>query len=408
MKKTFRTANYLALGAFLLTLAPLASCSNEEAVEPAPEVTPARPLAPGEETIVEISIPGLTDSATRATVDASDTEATINSLYFFAFPTTGSSGELVAVNLKEKTPGSVGTSSYGTGYSVTMKAGKYNVYVVANLNNYLTEAISTSTPKATLDALVLNFSNLKNDKGIKSNDIPMACKPGNIKYQVGDSGSPAEVVGDEFELSSSNTKLYADLTMLCAKVRYTILFDLTDYSSDVHYATGVTFTSKQASNVQKEAGWIADATSSIEEAFDIPFGDKIYPDSDTDLYKYIKDPNNENTTGIDKQNTPPADLANFANGVTLTDNEDTKKRAWQGTIYIPENATDTEASQTTFTFTANPDGNFKGGAFKGKFERGNFYDFVAKITQAKVEFSDVNVYVKVNPWTYKPQEIAEW
>lgn len=384
MKKTLRSAKYLAFGICFLALAPLASCSSDEDAPAQPEVTPARVLSPGEETMVQIVIPGI-DNLTRATVDASTSEATISSLFFYAYPVEGSTGEFVGKDLKDES-GTVGTSTYGTAYSVTMKAGKYRVYVVANLNTYGANLTASSDENA-LKAVVLKFNDLTTNKGILSNAIPMACLNTAIKKSQTET-----VTSGEFELNSTGQSIYADLTMLCAKVRYTVLFDLESYSEDVHYAKGVTFTKAEASNVKKQGGWIAAAGTDVQNAFAVNFDPKAYPT--TTLQAYLN---------IGSQDTPPADLGT----ASWTDTEDDQQRAWQGTIYIPENAVDDASTQTTFTFTPG-DGNFIGGTIKGKFERGNYYDFVAKITKAKVEFSDVNVYVKVKPWEYQPSEVQGW
>lgn len=378
-----KSTKFWALGAALVALAPLASCSNDEAVNVPEE--PARELAPGEMTAIQLFIPGFNDIATRAddkTANLETGEKTVDDIWFFAYAAS-STAETKIVDLKTieaDKKGTVGSPDYGNPYTINMKAGDYHVYVVANVKDYSSKTLSASTSEQDLEELLLNFSTLGTNQGIVSTKLPMAAEKTDITEADG---------SGVWKLTQAGQSLHADMTLLCAKVRYTILFNLDDFSSAVHYADNADFSEAKVSNVLKQAGWIANATSTEKEnEFSIKFDKRTYPTTDTDW------------TGIADATTPPADLQG-----TWTESSDLHKRAWQGTIYIPENKTN---AKTTFSFTAKTGANFNGNSFSGDFERGNFYDFVAKIEKAAVNFHDVKVYVKVNPWTYQPQTVATW
>lgn len=405
MKKTFK---FWAYGAAMLALAPLASCSNEEAVS-----LPEFPTAPEGYSNIVLSIDGLT--GTRADEKTAPvTETTIKDLWFCAFPTDDSpTAEKLVVNLFGTTDADFQSpipTSWDKYKSVQLKNGKYHVYVLANVNDYLTTAISPSSSESDITGIELKFAN-SSDNGlvealnapVATQYLPMLCKNTEMQTSPTTQTSPATTLSDGVLTVSGDIYLYANLTLLVSKVRYTILFDLDTYSKEIYDATDVDFTQTNvANNVRKTTKYTAEnptASTFYLNNVSIPLDKRAYPT--TDLGKY---------TSITSQDTPPADL-----GTTnvWTEAATTHQRAWQGMVYLPENAVESNSGQTLktqFVFTPNPGANLKSGVhnFDLKLERGHFYDVVMQLTKEGQSKYDVRVYAKVKPWVYDPSIVDTW
>lgn len=363
-------------------LLSLPSCHDEV------DYIPETPVADG----LKIYIPNVEGAAlfgtTRADefanpnalAEASDGE--INSLWLLAIPKQ-SGGEPVYVHLENPggdEPSQASDADYKT-YTVsnsTLKEGEtYYLYLLGNLDapghEYVSENnIKSLATKAQADALVLGFD--PDNIPLTPGYLPMACTPEKIRLSKNGDALP----DGEFTFTA-NSAVYADLSFLCAKVRYTIFFDNTPsdgYSYPgfkTSYLTLSTFsdsgTHPYASNVRKTTSLLEPASSS-----DIPFlpgtpamnleavrypGDGNDADIETypryDTYTQGSDPAYpvSTTTGSVEGNLPTLSSTG-ASGWT-----DTHKRAWQGVAYLPENKVTADAtsdSRTIITFPATIDG----------------------------------------------------
>lgn len=116
-------------------------------------------------------------------------------------------------------------------FNVALYPGKYKFGVLANVDLYLWRAqkISDFTKEDDLNNLVLYFSE---SNPLVPYHLPMACLPDKIKYSDNTHSEKTSVSNEKDNLitisKNSGTQIYADMTFLCSKVRYTILFDKTE------------------------------------------------------------------------------------------------------------------------------------------------------------------------------------
>ena len=189
----------------LVLLASLASCYDEGWGG-----EPTLPVAAGE-AVVKVSVPAGGGFGTRAygdaTADADEDERAIHSLWLLAYPTEGEDGEALVCPL-----GGSSTLEHDTWrtYNVTMKLGKYNIYVVANV-----EGISMDTTEDQLENMTLNYGKTVNGKwqwNLPNTEqgLPMVYK----------SETP-------FEVTAQGGTIWATLEFTCVKVTYTLNFDNT-------------------------------------------------------------------------------------------------------------------------------------------------------------------------------------
>lgn len=407
--KNLKFKKFWAIGAAMLVLAPLASCSNEEAVED-PD-----PIVQDENTLT-IIIPQMVAAPAESRVEASvsNDEAKISELYVVAYDYNGGdeSTPVIFQDIKASkdasqnggvaSPDYTGFTDYAKYKLTGVKAGDYLIYVVANMTTY--SSLSKETTKQQMADLILNFRDVASAKCIAGNNIPMVCMPKEIKKN---STEFNDATNGKFTFSEDNNTLYADLTMLCAKVRYTVLFDKTDDPNNkFYYIKDVDFTNVVLSNVKNQTYLSADKTETVTtESGTISLGQP---------QRYKKDSTNWNsywnlTNGA---STVPDNFGATYETGSFDDNEDTgdKQRAWQGIVYIPENKETSSENQTTFTFTPTigSDINASNCKFTRDFQRGNFYDVVAKLQSTSGLFFDVAVYVKVKPWTYTTSGVTTW
>ncbi len=187
----------LALG----LLALLASCYDgwDEQVAP---------LASGGEAVVKVSVPAGGGFGTKAYGDATEAERAIHSLWLLAYPVGGEDGEALVCPLNGS--GTLEHDTWRT-YNVRMKLGKYNVYVVANV-----EGISTSTTETELKNISLNYTT--------GNSSDLQWQLPNVP-----DGLPMVYQSTEpFEVTAQGGTIWAELEFTCVKVTYTLTFDNTE------------------------------------------------------------------------------------------------------------------------------------------------------------------------------------
>ena len=324
-------------------------------------------------------------------------ESKVNSLWFFAFGTDGTPTDL-ATRLQPE--GDKLDNDYRV-QEVKIPAGKYRIYTVANI-----DGLSENTTEDQLQELILEYSTEKMPDPAKG--LPMVCTPGQVKKSL-DEAETAAPKTIEVE-KGKNTELYIDLTYLCVKLRYTILFDNSEggFSHEVFPSQALKITGVNAAG-------IVDRTSVM--SYDIPAGTSTF-----DL------------AGVDGANCEyPADLDKFLeiswdklSGTSPTDNNlnpieesamDPHKRAYQGIIYLPENRNpeapttlifDAEAdngNQYHYTVvlppasdkTARPDDSSVADPHQdGMLQRGHFYDIIGRITSIGDQF---DIIAGISPWT---------
>lgn len=372
----------------------LASCSDT--------IDLPYPSSPNGENTLTIYLPNVEGAArfgatrgdefqnTRAGETAS--EATINDLWFFAFPTEKNEetqGLKVAQKLLVATNGHnyVGDNNPYTSYKVNLTKGNYHIYLLANMNDYIEvpggrelEPYLTNLSEDNLKTLILNFST---DKYLKENNLPMACLFDKVK------NASQNIPQDNIiPFDSSNTEIYADLTFLCSKVRYTILFDK-DASDNTFTTTDIDFTSPKASNVIPSVALTSEGNVTYTEKLtldNLSIEQKNYPATDS---QYL----------LEDRTEYEEDLTDYSENKWDSETQ----KAWQGTIYLPENPVEGDA-RTLLSFTATgTEANTDADHYQlplfydKKLERGKFYDAVARINTADI--IELPVTLTVSDWT---------
>lgn len=314
-----------------------------------------------------------TPAASRAEEKDMDTKAKegdIHSLWLLAYNTDNSDYNVIR---QLQSSGQL-THEYSE-YRIEFKPGKYRIYVVANLDKYITGEISASTEESYLEKLILNFSP---DKLPNTTDgLPMACLPAQV--------DGADTNGCITVEAGTTKTIQTDLTFLCAKVRYTILFDNSEggFSREAFGSSAVTFNTASLTGVRKETP-LTDAVNALDGAFEVdPIDLKAVNDS--------KDLNDLADPGFTPSTTGAL-------------------RAWQGTMYLPENLL-TDA-RTILHLGATLDGNGANLSYTVKLPknaaeakdsepdytltRGHFYDLVGRVTTIG---DQIDITASVADWT---------
>ena len=310
-------------------------------------------------------------AASRAEEKDMDTEAKegdIHSLWLLAYNTDNSDYNVIR---QLQSSGQL-THEYSE-YRIEFKPGTYRIYVVANLDKYITGEISASTEESYLEKLILNFSP---DKLPNTTDgLPMACLPAQV-----DGATDGNITVE----AGKTKEILTDLTFLCSKVRYTILFDNSEggFSREAFGASTVTFNSASLTGVIPSTP-LTGAVNTPDGAFEV---DPI------DL-KAVNDSKGLNDLA-DPGFTPSATGA---------------QRAWQGTMYLPENLL-TDA-RTVLHLGATLDGNganlsytvklpnnvgASGSSPENTLTRGHFYDLVGRVTTVG---DQIDITASVADWT---------
>lgn len=327
---------------------------------------------------------------TRAYDEAKD--ADFNTLYIAAINKQGE----VTVSMKTT---SNGEDSEGySKYRVNLPAGEYRFYVVANLNRYLlddggsTNFANLAKSEDAIRKMILTFNT---SRPLEPGFLPMACLNEDIK--VGEEGkTKTKNTSKESYVNvpqDKNINIYADLSYLCAKVRYTILFDRekSDFGGsdiiDVHrnthtnypYATNLRqhttlnytkafdYTDPDAptleeqsdnSNTEFTEDFIKESSGGVASwpiYLDRYVYDGKYIEKEDDGTTTIKEIDFYSETDADKIKKALGGLTQWQSDVhdSWTSETFLKKRAWQGVTYLPENLIKEKATVLKFPYSFN-------------------------------------------------------
>lgn len=356
--KKLKPAYLLNLVAALAVMIAMPSCSDDTDLPAA--------SADGD-TVITLHVPNPSaaeSSRSRAagddptpSVDITTEEGAIKSLWLLAYDTKGSN------HVVKQLQSSGEVSSGYTTYSIQFTPGSYRFYVVANLDSYINKPVSAATAEDELKAMILRFSPEKLPN--LADGLPMACLPDEI--------DEADTDGIVTIAPGEKKQVHADMTFLCAKVRYTILFnnDKDGFSYDTFGEHSINFTGASATGVIASTTLLRAESSSTEGSFDL---DEV-PLKSVD---YV----NEDNTG-----------------------------AWQGTVYLPENLSTEKKSLTTLLLNATLDGSDAALRYTitlpspekvtstekpGSLQRGHFYDLTGRVTTLG---DRLDLTAEVKDWT---------
>lgn len=269
-------------------------------------------------------------------------------------------------------------------YYLTLYPGDYKFYVFANTDLYADSKYIASGlfTEEEIDAFFVTYNSTT---PIRLGHLPMKCRPENMKYKLPEESDYVAVKKstEKDELGNLKTYLdytipvtydktpviYADLSFLCAKVRYTILFDDTQPESEPilddegnptgeYWPEGISsgFGDKSIRFNVDETGDYRPMVSNLREAT------YLYPE----VYPEDKDKPTSNFSNLisgtwnlelNRYNWPK-DGANYPVKPSqklipwtgsVEDWKQSRRRAWQGVVYLPEND-DNEVDHTMLTF----------------------------------------------------------
>lgn len=378
MNKSF--SNILLLTVLLLTVLT-AGCSDD--------ISDDRKGHGEESVLLMIPTPHLEGTrAEDAALNETMNEGHISSLWFYAFPADGTAADnRVAVDL---TPSDSKLTHDYRQEEVRVKAGKYRVYMVANIKGLNGDSSEDAIKTASIEYSTSKMPNT-------TDGLPMACLPEEVK--VGETAP--EVVADGIVTveNGKQTTLWIDLTFLCAKVRYTLLFDksASGFSHEAFGSQALTFTGLEKVTGVRSVTSVSEAnTPDSGEPFEIDDcsafngAPRVYP---TDYSKFIE----LNPTNDPSEN----DLTE------LTGQADPDKRAYQGTLYLPENLV--TSAPTRLFFDANLDGGSqklqyhvdlpplsRSNSDREPMRRGHFYDIIGRVTTTG---DRLDITASVADWT---------
>lgn len=344
------------LGLSLLFALLLISCNVEKTSEPDNEETESG-------LVIHISKQNngngfgsraVNDWQTRAGVVETDgDEGNIKTLWICAFPKEDDNGKALVKQIIKA------DESSNEEYLVSIKEGKYDIYFLANLDDYVEGGITESMTEDKLKQLTLNFSS---DKQLFADNLPMVCLPENI-IQDG------KTLGDNGLEIKGKTEIEAPLSFLCSKVRYTILWDKEKVEDGDFKNIELDFEKATAVNVMPTTNLISakkPANQDVIEWEGLKIGKVEYPEDDSPYFDIT-----ENIEFLEN-------LQSLENN-TWADNS---QRAWQGVVYLPENpSSDDNATKLKFIAKGSNDKEYIYETSGCSLTRGHMYDIVGKITK---------------------------
>ena len=326
---------------------------------------------------------------TRAVSESAEGE--ISSIWLFAYP-VDNNGETYITSLYGHNSLTITFSENGyKNYTITgLKHGKYRIYLLANLDNYLPSGLtlSASMSEEQLKKILIEFSS---SKPLVKNNLPMYCLNTQIK------NSPNTVVQNgEFDYQSSNDIIYADMKFLCAKVRYTILFDRSEGGFSYQFSSNnVNFTKAVGNNLAPQTLLTTEGTINNNKTWsgNLSLNPVRYPNASNGTQGYL------NISDIKNQSDSPSNLT----VISVNDWYNSARRAWQGVAYLPQNLHKDSFDDTYITVTGNGT-ELSSNEYKFNFteesgrelEKGQMYDIVAKLKKTEFE-----VECNISPWDVK-------
>ena len=344
-------------------------------------------------TLLVPDVASFAESGTRADANPTASEATVSRLDIVAIERNQSISYFKDVK-------SIGTTSDGYSiYRLSVSEGFYRIYVLGNVNYYL-DGADLNNPvdlsiynENQIQELTLNF---RANQPLMAGKLPMVCTPEEL--------TATKDNNSYIQITNNNTNpIKAEMTFLCSKVRYTILFNRAKDGFSKNFGDNVI-----------DFG-VSDGSTSGAYVTDLRPETKI--NGNGVRIDFIKD--NGNNPAIwsgnlrryyypAKGETYPASSGDVLSAYNMTDwnwvNDYTTQRAWQGTLYLPENnneGVDRTKIKLPYSLNGAPmtqekvislidkttTDNFE---LKG-IERGKMYDIRSKIIDPDVMTTEISV-----------------
>ena len=164
-------------------------------------------------------------SSEAPTYNATVDECQINDLRLYAFP-VGKDGKLVVENLPAPTATSM-LNENAAEYQLTITPGKYHIYVVANMNDVLSDKTIDTEDK--LKKVVLNYGSAGKPGMPVCTNIPMI-------YEPEKDATTGKLVETKITPTGNKyTEVIANMKFTCVKVKLNLIFDPTQADVNANF-----------------------------------------------------------------------------------------------------------------------------------------------------------------------------
>ena len=341
------------------------------------------------------------DASGLPTYNATVDECQINDLTLYAFP-TGNEGKL----LVETLPAPLATmmvEQHVANYQLNITPGKYNIYVVANMNKVLSG--KTIKTEDELKKIVLSYG-VGTEPGMPvSTNIPMIYEPKDVNGNI--INTKIEKSGDKY------TEVAANLKFTCVKVKLNLIMDPT--ASDNLYGKSYSITDIAAQKLTPSTHLLwdgkftqTDVTPEYAKGIDTPLY-KSTPTGDASKGCYYQ--KGEYEINEDNKNVANEDVVKIADaykdkGTPKPTND--KQWLFQGTYYLPERYISNAEEQSVLKINGIVNSSNKNqytiklghkqnaSDAPPTFPRGTYYEITGKLKS----YGDMNLNcdVKVDDW----------
>lgn len=285
---------------------------------------------------------------TRADSPVVGNEGSLNDLWLYVFKLNSDNStyspveEYVGVDIKNSISNKISTYQ---SYEMDLEEGTYQIYLLANVSSYagatdLSE-ISKISGDNSIESLNLTFTDV-----LAENNLPMACFSAIKEDENGTATSGSSVTISPSDKEDGKS-IYCDLSFLCSKVRYTILFDNTQESTGVTAGVSKAFRDHvvdfDGTVIVSSVAQTTNVKTPLANSEDKWTGNYITGQKSGNLYKY--------TYPVDIYPDPTKNNIEEINKKTAWTSNEAHKRAWQGVVYLPENTYTN--NKTTLTFSGN-------------------------------------------------------
>lgn len=263
-------------------------------------------------------------------VDETSNEGKLNSLYLYVFEEDSENNTWTLTGEPENITSSsyLNSATYNTpylDYKLKLKPGSYRFYLLGNFDEYVdggSENLETLSTIEDIENLVLKFDNI-----IDGHNLPMACLSA-IGTTESSFSNDQKFTVNRGEIRK---EVYANISFVCSKVRYTILFDKSAEAWEFGKET-VDFDNIMISNISN--------STKVKEAWsESEWDEKYLPGKETIALFGRRYP-----VGIYPKNDGESeDLSGDRNSWT------TNQRAWQCVFYLPENVNKNQKTNILLT-----------------------------------------------------------
>ena len=339
-------------------------------------------------------------SSEAPTYNATVDECQINDLRLYAFPVEND-GKLVVENLPAPTATSM-LNENAAEYQLNITPGKYHIYVVANLNDVLSD--KTIETEDALKQVVLNYYGSVGKPGMPiCTNIPMI-------YEPEKDATTGELVETKITPAGNKyTEVIANMKFTCVKVKLNLIFDpavATEFSGKSFLIKNIL---AQQLSPSTSLCWDGKfSQSQVSEDYKTGFESKEYEANSTSNSNGLYYQGDAWTRNNDNANINDKDVITLNEGATGSANPTNAAAKWlfQGTYYLPERYIADASQQSRLAIEGSINGNIDNkyiiplghkqdeSSTLPTFPRGTYYEIIGNIKSLGDMTLNCNMSVK--------------